>query len=46
MQDSRLLKNLPRLADEAGVVAHVEVELSDEAAGGAGFDPSATGSQC
>ncbi|MGM0583395.1 MAG: YopX family protein, partial [Pseudomonadota bacterium] len=32
---SRLLKNSPRLADEAGVVAHVEVEVADEAAGSA-----------
>ena len=38
-----LLKNSPRLADDAGVIAHVEGEVSDEAAGGAGFDPSAAG---
>ena len=37
---SRLLKNSPRLADEAGVVAHVEVEVADKAAGSAGLDPS------
>src|SRR5687768_31042 len=40
---SRPLKNSPRLADEARVVAHVEVEVANEAAGGSHGDPAAAG---
>jgi hypothetical protein len=37
---NRLLKKSLRLADEAGFVAAVDVEVADEASGGADFDPA------